>query len=142
MAYAVLADLQALWGTNEVQICSDWDNAGTLNELNVTNCLAAASDEMDRYIAVRYALPLTATPDDLVRVCCDIAMYRLCPFAGTLTDQKATRYKEAIGWLRDLSMGKATLGVDQNAETPATETQTSLTGQQRALTRDSMRRLF
>ena len=142
MAYAVLADLQALWGTNEVQICSDWDNAGTLNELNVTNCLAAASDEMDRYIAVRYALPLTATPDDLVRVCCDIAMYRLCPFAGTLTDQKAQRYKEALGFLKDLAAGKATLGAQQDEEIAAVPAQAESYGPPRALTRESMRRLL
>jgi phage gp36-like protein len=134
--------MQALWGAREVQVCSDWDNAGSLNTANVTNCLAAASDEMDRYIAVRYVLPLATPPDDLVRVCCDIGMYRLCPFAGTLTDQKAQRYKEAVAWLRDLSSGKLTLGIGRDGEQPAAAVQVQVTGQERTLTRDSMRRLF
>ena len=140
--YATQSDLEATWGLNEVQISSDWDGTGSVNSANVTSALTAASDEMDRYIAVRYAVPLTVVPDDLVRVCCDIAMYRLCPFAGTLTDQKAQRYKEALGFLKDLAAGKATLGAQQDEEIAAVPAQAESYGPPRALTRESMRRLL
>jgi phage gp36-like protein len=142
MAYATLSDLQALWGANDVLISSDWDNSGVLNTTNVTSCLAYASDEMDRYVAVRYVVPLLVVPDDLVRVCCDIAMYRLANNASTLTEQKATRYKEAVGFLRDLSTGKATLGAKQDSQDPATpsEIETAISGT--ALTRVSLQRLL
>jgi phage gp36-like protein len=130
------------WGVNEVTVCSDWDNSNGLNVNNVNKCLTAATDEMDRYIAVRYQLPLTVVPDDLIRICCDIAMYRLCPFVTTLTDQKKDRYKEAVGFLRDLSTGKATLGAAQNLQTAAAVTTIEVTCLDRALTRGHLRRLL
>jgi phage gp36-like protein len=142
MAYAVLSDLQALWGANDVLISSDWDSTGSLNETNVTNCLTYASDEIDRYVAVRYSVPLTEIPDDLVRICCDIAMYRLSNNASTLTEQKGLRYKEAVGFLRDLSTGKATLGAQQNSQEPATPTEIETARSGTALTRISLQRLL
>ena len=118
--YAVLADMEALWGVNDVTISSDWDDTGAIVLINVTNALQAATDFMDRYIAVRYTVPLQTVPDDLIRVCCDIGMYLMCPTATTMTDQKQKRYDQAVKFLRDLSDGKATLGDQQNAEIAAT----------------------
>ena len=143
MPYASQSDLIALWGTKEVTVCSDWDNAGTLNATNVTNALSSASGVMDRYIAVRYAVPLaTPVPDDLVRVCCDIAMYMLCPYASLITEQKKERHENAMKFLRDLSSGKATLGVAQNIETPAVAADITVTPYVTALSGDAMKRIL
>ena len=141
-SYAVLTDLEALWGKREVEVCSDWDNSGSLNTANVTNCLVAATEAMNRYIAVRYSIPLTVIPNDLIRVCCDIGMYLLCPFASMITEHKQKRYDQAIAFLKDLSTGKATLGEEQNSEVSATVAEVSYAGRERELTRESMKRLL
>ena len=119
MAYATLADMQALYGTTEVATCSDWDNTGALVPQHVIDALADASDEMDSYIGVRYSLPLDSVPDDLVRRCCEVGMYKLCPYATTLTELKTQRYKDAVAWLTKLADGRVTLGPGQNLQTPA-----------------------
>ena len=141
-AYAVQSDMVNLYGLNEVTICSDWDSVGTIQPINITNSLQAASSLMDRYIAVRYTVPLVVVPDDLVRVCCDIGMYLLCPTAGTITEQKQKRYDQAVAFLKDLSSGKATLGAQQNEEVAAVTADIQNYGPPRALTRETMRRVL
>jgi len=109
---------------------------------NINACLIKASSEIDRYVGVRYALPLAVVPDDLKRVCCDIAMYWLCPTAVTQTDLKRDRYKDAISFLRDLSTGKATLGIAQNQDEPAVLPEVHVPQRGLRLTDYSLRRIL
>ena len=141
-AYASQSDMVNLYGLNEVTLCSDYDAAGTIQPNNITNALQAASSLMDRYIAVRYTVPLVVIPDDLIRVCCDIGMYLMCPAAGTISEQKQKRYDQAMAFLKDLSSGKATLGAQQDEEVAAVTADIQNYGPPRALTRESMRRVL
>ena len=140
--YAVQADMEALWGLNDVAVSSDWDNTGHVVPANVTKALASATSTIDRYVAVRYTVPLQVVPDDLKNACCDIGMYLMCPTATTMTDQKKERYQNAMSYLKDLSTGKVTLGEQQNSQVAATSADVEIMGPPRALTRESMRRLL
>lgn len=120
MPYAAQSDMEALWGKNEVLLSSDWDNTGTTNQGNVTAALAHASNTIDRYVGMQYALPLTPPyPDDLIRCAADIGMFYMCPFATTRSQLKVDRYEAAMKFLRDLANKKATLGSQRDVQNPA-----------------------
>ncbi|MCF1184046.1 DUF1320 domain-containing protein [Marichromatium gracile] len=74
--------------------------------------LAAASGQMDLYLGVRHRLPLAGLSDtereELARIACDIARYRLWPDDAPETVR--VRYAEAIGVLEQAAAGRLRLG--------------------------------
>ena len=60
------------------------------NSMSVDATLQDASEEIDGYIAVRYSLPLTETPQNLKRLVCDIARYKL--WKSRASDEVRQRY--------------------------------------------------
>jgi len=83
--------------------------------------IVEAGLEIDSYISPRYNLPLTQIMIDgsaLPRKCADISRYLLMD--NRTTEEVETRYKNAIKWLRDISMNKASLGIeDTGVASPA-----------------------
>ena len=75
----------------------------------VAKAITDASGTIDSYIGARYALPLATVPDQIKSAAEDLARYQLytveCP---ALVKE---RRDQVIAWLRDISTGKATLGV-------------------------------
>ncbi|MNG19141.1 hypothetical protein D3C84_1032700 [compost metagenome] len=53
----------------------------------------------------------------LVRLCCDIALYRLSADAGSGTEEKRKRYEDAVALLRRIASGEVSMGMP----TPVTE---------------------
>lgn len=116
MAYAVGSDIEGRVGTVQYLIATDRDGDGIADPIPLAKALNDASDEIDSYVGVRYSLPLTPVPDILVRLCADIAYYRLSCDASVSTDEKRKRYEDAISYLKAIASDKATLGVsDPNA---------------------------
>lgn len=114
MAYATVADLIAAFGSQEVIALTDREgrpeaDIGTVDSTVALEALERASSEADTYIAARYALPLSSTPQALVAVVCDIARYRLTGGEANETDPIASRYKAAVAWLKDVAAGRAVL---------------------------------
>lgn len=114
MAYATVVDLIAAFGEQEVTALTDREgrpeaDVGTVDSTVALEALERASSEADTYIAARYALPLSNTPQALVAVVCDIARYRLTGGEATETDPIAARYKAAVAWLKDVAAGRAVL---------------------------------
>jgi len=85
-------------------------------ETPLTRALADASAQIDAYLAARYALPLTSVPDILKLTACDLALYLL---HRDPPEAVVKRRDAAIAFLKDLSTGKAQLGITTNEE-PAT----------------------
>lgn len=95
---------------------TDLENAFTPAEIaqliaggrDVDGAIEAASEEADTYLATRYAVPLqTPYPEHLVQAVCDIARYRL--YAGAADQEVQNRYAQSVGWLKDVSAGRALL---------------------------------
>ena len=114
MAYAVQADLEDRFGEEQLLIAADREASGSLTDPTVVATIAAAisdaQEEMDSYVGVVYDLPLAETPSVLKRVCCDIAMYLLSIDRPSFTEDKETRYKRHVDWLKLLAAKKVTLG--------------------------------
>ncbi|MFN4325240.1 MAG: gp436 family protein [Azonexus sp.] len=94
--YATQADLENRFGAEELAQRSDRINGSVIDAAVVARALADAEAEIDAYLAARYQLPLVSTPPILVRLACDIAIYRLC---DTPPDEVRKRYEDAV---RDL----------------------------------------
>ena len=104
--YAAQADIVSLYGENALFVAV---RDGEVDAPAVERALASASAEIDAYIAVRYALPLVETPPFLQTICVDIAVYRLALSADVLSEEHRKRYEDALGFLKRVSEGKATL---------------------------------
>lgn len=75
--------------------------------MSVDAALQDACEEVDGYIAVRYSLPIAETPQNLKRLVCDIARYKL--WKSRASDEVRQRYEDAIAFLKRVADNKASL---------------------------------
>lgn len=114
MTYATQSDLETRFRQQELIDLTDEANLGVIDAAAVAVVLADADAEINGYLAGRYSLPLAQTSPELVRLACDIARYKL--YDARATEQVKARYDDAIKKLRDVSSGKASLGIDQASQ--------------------------
>lgn len=136
MVYATQADLVGRYGENAVLLVADRNRDGVIDDAVVERALTDATGEINSYLRAKYRLPLAAVPDDLRRVACDIALYRLSGEADLLTEEKRQRYEDALTWLKDLAKGIARLDLP----TPPTSASggAALVGPERRFTREKL----
>ncbi|WP_417212371.1 gp436 family protein [Acinetobacter venetianus] len=84
----------------------------------VNEALQDATEEIDGYVAVKYALPLPSIPTTLKRVACNIARYRL--YFQRPTEEVEKRYESELEYLKSLAAGKAVLNI-QNEQNEVVE---------------------
>ncbi|THA10495.1 gp436 family protein [Rodentibacter pneumotropicus] len=112
MNYASVEDFVLRIGEVQAIELTDRDLIGEVNENLLNVALADSSSQIDGYLAARYTLPLASVPQNLVRLCCDLARYRLASMSGTeITDEIIERYKLSLKELQDISAGKVSLGL-------------------------------
>ncbi|BFU64715.1 gp436 family protein [Rodentibacter abscessus] len=120
MNYANVEDFVLRVGEVQALELTDRDLEGKVNEGVLNVALSDSSSQIDGYLAARYSLPLAAVPQNLVRLCCDLARYRLASMSDvTITDEIIERYKLSLKELQDISAGKVSLGlplVDEGAD--------------------------
>jgi phage gp36-like protein len=104
------------FGEQEIASLEDADNSGSSDLRVSSEALDDATEEINSYVAVRYALPLPSTPAPLSRACCDLARYRL--YKDRPTEEIKYRYEKTMKWLEQLAQGKTLLTFDP-ALTPA-----------------------
>lgn len=118
MAYCTLDDLTDLFGEGEILQLTDRDQDGLPDPALIALVLADIDAEIDGYLRVRYALPLSATPNRLRALACDLARYRLYPIAAPAIVRQ--RFEDARRYLSDLAAGRAQLDLP-TPPTPASE---------------------
>ncbi|MEM9118512.1 MAG: DUF1320 domain-containing protein [Cyanobacteria bacterium P01_F01_bin.56] len=103
----------------ELTNLSDPD-VNTINGDTLDQALREAADEMDAYLAARHSLEqvhaIAPVPNNLVRLNCDIARYRLDN--NTTRETVLQRYKDAIAFLRDVAQGKLNLNLGDSQPEP------------------------
>lgn len=135
MPYATQADIIDQYGEPELVVASDHDGDGLPDPEVVERALAAASDEIDTYLASRYPLPLATVPAILKPLCVDIALYKMSVGLG-VTDEKRRRYEDAVRLLTKIAEGKITFGLEQP---PAGQGGASFAAAERQFTRAKLR---
>lgn len=116
MSYASQADMIDRFGEGELISLTDRAGTGAIDAGVLDRALADATAEVDGYLASRYQLPLTSTPTVLVRVCSDIARYLL--HDDHIPEPVATRYKASVDLLRQVSLGRVSLGASDTGDEP------------------------
>lgn len=114
MPYATQQNMIDRFGQQELIELTDEANLGAIDAAVLGVALTDADAEINSYLAGRYSLPLVQSTDELVRMACDIARYRL--FDTRASEQVKARYDDAIKKLRDVSRGVASLGIDQSSQ--------------------------
>jgi phage gp36-like protein len=112
MAYASRDDLIARLGGPERAILLTDPKKQAIQTALLDEALAAACAAADSYLARRYAVPIAATQTaaiDLLRGrVLDLAELSVWAQAG-VPDRVQIRYDQAIGWLKDVARGLASL---------------------------------
>lgn len=118
MTYATQQNLIDRFGERELIQLTDRDGLGVIDATVINRALTDADAQINGYLAARYTLPLTVPlPTILERLACDIARYAL--HEDRVTEIVDARYRDAIALLRDVSAGRAELGLSSTANRPA-----------------------
>lgn len=129
MPYATLEDMVTRFGETEMIRISAPDS-GPLpdapDEESVTFALTDATATIESYLRPRYQLPIANPTSDLIRAACHLARYDLASGGGREpSDTMRKNRDEAIGWLKMLSDGRASLeGAAQIVASPSSTART------------------
>lgn len=104
--YATKKDLVARFGENVLGLALIFP-ADVPDPLETA--LQDACEEVDGYLAVRYPLPLPNVPNNLKRIVCEIARYKL--YFEVAPEAVELRYKMAIDFLKGVRDGKNSLAI-------------------------------
>lgn len=118
MTYATQADMTARFGSEDLIRLTDRADP-PLDVVDAVVLAAAQADAaatIDSFVVVRYTLPLSPIPLMLKNIECDLAWFNL--MRGRPTDDAQKRKDDAMRQLRDISAGKASLGVDAVGAAP------------------------
>lgn len=116
MPYATAQDLIDRFGTAElVQLTNP--NGSTVTTAAVDRAIADAGAEIDAYLRPRYALPLAGTSPLLRRHVANLARFFLHQGEGRNPTKEVTDLREqTLAFLKDVSAGRADLGLDTTAQ--------------------------
>jgi phage gp36-like protein len=137
MAYATQQDIIDRYGADALYVAADRDNNDAVDTAAVDRALDDASDEINTYVGKKYQLPLNPVPTVLLRICVDIALYRLS-FGLAFTEEKRKRYEDAVRFLEGISTGKASLGFDDGSAATPTAGDAELISNPRQFSRRTM----
>ena len=107
MSYASLADLVSRFGEQELIQLTDTENVGEIDTLTVSKALADADAEIDAALRGRYQLPLSTTPELVVRIACELTREAL--YADSPSETVKDRAKNARLLLTGIASGKMRL---------------------------------
>lgn len=107
--YTRAADLITRFGEKELIELTDRTGQGVLDMAVLDKAIADAGALIEGYLRNAYSLPLASIPAELNRVCADLARYFLMD--DRATDQVKMRRDDAMSWLKDVSAGRASLGL-------------------------------
>lgn len=117
MSYAVQSDLLLRMSAKELLQLTDDNSSGTVNVATVQGCLDEATAQIDSYVRARYQTPLQPS-NSAVRLCRDIAVYLLYSRRPqAMKDTVRLGYEDAVGFLKDIASGKASLDQPAGAVT-------------------------
>lgn len=117
MTYATQQHMIDRFGQQELIELTDRANLGAIDVDVLGRALDDADAEINGYLATRHTLPLASVPLVLTRVACDVSRYFL--YEDRVTEAVRVRYQDAIKFLRGVSDGSISLGVDASNNAPA-----------------------
>jgi len=119
--YVTQADMTTRFGEQEMIQLTDrtMPPAGIIDTAVLDMAIADANGLIDTYIKTRYPQPLASVPEPLKRKAADIARYYL--HDDNVPDPVMNAYKAALGFLKDVAAGRASLGPDASGNPVASD---------------------
>ncbi len=108
MAYCTQSDIEKLIPVQELAELTT-ESGSTPDAAVVTEAIAKADAEIDSYLGVIYAVPLSVPPARIKALSEDISIYYLYMRRSTIPEARQKAYDNAIAFLQLLAAGKATL---------------------------------
>ena len=138
MAYIVQADLTEQLSASQLVLLTDDEKGGIAVADRVTRAITSAEAEVNAFLGVRYAVPLTGTIPDLVQTwTLHIAVYLLYT-RRRVPDDVRQAYEDAIARLKAVVAGHMTLGLEPSPAVSTTSSQGEISGPERVFTRETL----
>lgn len=118
MGYCTIADIEDQVDERRLVQLTDDDGSGIVASERVDRAISDASDEIDGYVGTRYGVPLSPAPPILRKFAVDIAVYNLYARRDNIPEIRSVRYQAAIQFLRQVALGKISLGPDDPGGNP------------------------
>ncbi len=141
--YALIADLSRAMGERDLVRFTNDDGGSTVDDDVAEGALEDACDTVDTYLSRRYTCPLVAPiPSVVRRITLSCAVYWLYSRRTALESGHPRRvdYDDAIAMLKDISAGKASLGIQPEARVKTSQV-ADFTSSTRIFSRDNLRGL-
>ncbi|MEW6427325.1 MAG: DUF1320 domain-containing protein [Thermodesulfobacteriota bacterium] len=119
MPYCTIDDITEQLPNEELLGLTDDDDLGAVDTAKVARAIADADAEIDSYCGRgNYQLPFLPVPEIIRKRSVDIAIYNLYARRRGAPEDRKQRYADAIVWLRGVSSGLVTLGVEDPSGNP------------------------
>jgi len=139
MPYSTLEDILEQLDEDTLVGLSDDQDTGQIDESVVNRAISDADAEIDSYCGSRYSVPLSPVPPIIRKISVDIAIYNLFSRRDAPPEERRNRYKDAVEFLKQVAMGRASLGQDDPDSTPAPAERPIITSSPKIFSRDSLK---
>ena len=136
MAYCTQSDLLTLIPLKELAELTA-DSGDTPDSQVVAEAIQRADAEIDAYLGIRYALPLTPVPDQVKGLSMDVALYHLFSRRSVAPAVRRQKYEEALSFLKLVAAGEAVLEDDNNPSPAEDQVGVEFSSATRIFTRDT-----
>lgn len=130
------------FGQEELIELTDRGNppADIIDDTVLNRALDDADSVINGYLSARYNLPLAAVPTSLARYAADIARFFL--YDDNVTERVEKAYTLAINFLKDVSKGVASVGVNDEGNKPTVSNRAEIVSGGRVFDRENTRGAF
>ncbi len=137
MGYCTEADIKLQIAEADLIQLTDDADTGEVDSANVARAIEDADAEIDGYLGMRHALPLSSTPAIIRRLSVEIAIHNLYARRQGPPDFRAKRYDAAIRMLEKIAEGSICLGAEDDSS-PAPIPGLLSSNPERIFTRDEL----
>jgi len=116
----------------------DLEDPADLVVVRFNDAASSAQEEIDPYLRGRYTLPFASTPERVIDLSDDITIYNCYKRRNQVTEEVRHSYKDAVAALKDISAGKADLGVAAEPQNLSNEIKTNKTAADRIFDKDTL----
>jgi phage gp36-like protein len=108
------------------------------DSLIIADAISKADAEIDSYLGVKYAVPLSPTPDQVKALAVDLAIYHLFSRRNLVPPVRQQRYVTAVALLKQVASGEIVIIGPEGEPATVAKGVTDATSSVRCFTRDTL----
>ena len=139
MAYCEKSDILGQISEDQLINLTDDKKTGAVDETIIAQAIAEADAEIDGWVGKRYSVPLFPVPAMAKKISTDFAVCNIYKRRRGLPEDRKLIYDNDIAFLKAVSKGDATLGVDDPTGSPQDGNAVVLATSTRLFNRDNLK---